>query len=226
MNQPTHVINATLAVDFTKIFAPERIEGVKFMLGVETDEEVLNAVANEIVSEVEMAIRKRKDYVAIADAVLAPYGEQQQQPEVTHQHHHAVEDVVEYDYDSMVGDEGLEVEDLPYPEDVEAYEESDSLLYDTYSNKLIENISNDIFNIESHLGTDIKVYLREYSVYSKTVENELEDVATFVPISEMGEQAEELQAEDYVIEYKDIQGEVKYGKRNLNKKEELEGESE
>lgn len=225
MNQPTHVINLTLAVDFTKIFAPERIEGVKFMLGVETDEEVLNTVANEIVSEAEMAIKKRKDYVAIADAVLAPYGEQQR-PEVTHQHYNAVEDVVEHDYESMVGDEGLEVEDMPNPEDPEVYEESDSLLYDTYSNKLIENISNDIFNIESHLGTDIKVYLKEYSVYSKTIENELEDVATFVPISEIGEQAEELQAEDYVIEYKDIQGETKYGKRNLNKKEELEGESE
>lgn len=224
LNQPTHIINATIAVDFTQVFAPERVEGIKFMLGVETDEDVVNIIANEIISELEGAVRKRENYVAIVGANISPY-----EQSATQHTQESLRDTTEAEgitaTEWTASPEDMQTEEFSLDAD-ETDEEEQTLVYDEYSGRLIQSISDDIFNIESHLGEPVRIYLREYDSYVETVKNEFGDITSYLPITDMGEQAEELKSEDYVIEYKDIQGEVKYGKRDLNKKLKTEGESE
>lgn len=222
METPTHYMNVTLAVDFKKVFSPEYIQGVKLMLGVQNDNEIINVISNNIISDMGKAIEAKDSFVSIINANINPVPEQSPEqgniePEAyPDEDYHAIEE--SYSQPDMHEEENDEF--------IEVYDESEDtpLLYDDYSDKLINSIGDDIFKIESHLGSEITIYLREYDSYAPTVSNELGEYAV-VSFSELGEQASELQTEDYVIQYKDMNNELKYGSRNLNKIEDTEEES-
>lgn len=231
MEQPTHYLTLTLGLDYTQIFKPEHIQGIKYLLGAQSDEDVINILANNIAVDVGKALESSQDFATIVDASINPAHTMEAEEEFSEE-----DEVDDSPEESELIDEptGLvkpepEPETTPWTEnhedneqeedyEVDLKEEADgALIYDSYGRELIEAISQDTFAIESHLGYDIVVYVQEYDKYILTMLNEFGSQFTIAPFDGLGSQADELQSEDYVIEYKDMNGEVKYGKRNLNK---------
>lgn len=213
MEQPTHYLNVTVGIDFTKIFSPEYIKGVRLMIGASSDEEVINVLANNIIIDMQKSIEAKSDYVSIMNADLHSLSE------LALSQKDAVSEQAE-ELPDVGGDSNEWYEEQSST--VESELENEELMYDSYSQKLLESIGDDIFSIESHLGTEINLYLNEYEKYGQTVANELGSELPILPLEDLGNEAEELQAEDYVIRYKDISGEIKYGKRNFKKNINLE----
>lgn len=239
MEQPTHYLTVTLGIDFTEVFSPERIQGVKFLLGAQSDEEVINALSSNILSDIESSLSRHKDFAKIAGVDLNQ-ATTSELPEDTVDVIDDGDDGLDEDWgneqpeqdesepvisSSDTSEEFLDLDDLESDSDeVENSKNEDSpLTYDSYGVELVSSISDDIFKIEAFLGQVTNIFLRDYS-YKDTVENELSEeitVYSFDTLRELNETVddsiEDTHSEDYVIRFKDQQGNVKFGKRKIDK---------
>lgn len=242
MEQPTHYLTVTLGIDFAEVFSPERILGVKYLLGVQSDEEVINALSSNIFLDVENSLTRHKDFTKVVGVDLNPVPMPEVPEDIVHTADEADEgDDVSEDWvqeepeqdcqeeptadESDVHEEYLDLDTLALESENQDddIEDDDSLSYDSYGIALVDSISNDIFKIEAFLGNVTSVFLKEYS-YRKTVENEFGediDIRSFDALRELNETVDEsiddVHSEDYVIRFKDQQGNVKFGKRKIDK---------
>lgn len=214
MSNETHYLDIRLGIDFTKIFSPEYIQGVKFMLGVENDDEVIQHFANSVLEDMVGSIKSREGYVGVVGANVLPISTDtpvEPEPEQT-SYYPEDTDEVETPVSDVEDDEAQEAQPMLTPE----------LVYDGYFDDLYGELSKDLFNIKAYMGVNIHVYLKEFGTYGATLANEIDE-----PVHSTNELTLEDKDKDvdYIIEYKDIDGEITYGKRKI-KKDDNEGEGE
>lgn len=213
MSNETHYLDIRLGIDFKKILSPENINGVKFMLGVQEDEEVIQSFSNEIVDDVIMSLQKRMDYTSFAGANINVIGVEEDEGL---QPNEVVDELVP---DELVPGEPFEEisdEDDILEEDLEIKtpEKGALLKYDDYFNSLYEELKGDLFKTQSFMGTDVAVYLRRFDEYALTLVNETE--VPVLDIIELGLD-EDLSDVDYILKYKDFNGTEKYGRKKIKK---------
>lgn len=77
MSESTHFLDIRIGIDYSKVLSPENLSGVKFILGVESDEAVISKYGEEVFKKIEAAIAGRSD-VSIENVQLTLAEEQQQ----------------------------------------------------------------------------------------------------------------------------------------------------
>lgn len=225
MSNETHYMDIRVGIDFGQIFSPERIQGVKFLLGVEDDEAVAERFANDIYNEVAAALSKRASYVDILSANITPVAEEEQATEYLEED----TDGVDSDYDTLVDEVSTETEVQVEESEIEPETEPDEdmaaeeppyshppILDDNHYKQMIEELRKDIFTAEAYMSTDIHIYLSNFKDYGSAVWYELQK-----PVHSTDELVlkEEDKDKDYIIGYTTMDGAVKYGSRKINEED-------
>lgn len=249
MEKATHYLDVRLAVNFHETLKPSVVEGFKMALGVSSEEAIFGAYAKMIVNEIEADIvKKRFDHVVLVDAELSMIDheadlETEEEPEsIEEPTHDYPDEYPEYndvvpdfeDYIYMAGNSPT----VPYNENIPdstdimqnittPYEPSP----DDFSEEkeifwvLLDEITEDLFDIKAHSGTDIEVFLSKdlYHKYIEQINEELSEQFGLVQvINEFDYPYPDADSNyKYIISYIDARDEVKHVYKKL---EETKGE--
>ena len=104
MSEPTHYLNIVVGVDFGKILSPEMIQGVKFMLNAETNEEVVSTISKNITIDIEKALLEKREYASIIHAEVSMIPEQAPEQQEVIGYENEPENEPEYAYDEDMQD--------------------------------------------------------------------------------------------------------------------------
>lgn len=207
----SHVLDLQIAVNLDELSLPENINGARLVLGADSNEEVVHLYIKNFLDKIKSQVLSTMIGKAdIVDAQLSSIDVEElteEEPEEA--------DVPDRDWkivEAPTSDEEVDeeiVQETPVPSVEEMPVELSALV------NIIDKIANDIFQINAHLGEDIKVHLRDIHMYDQA----LLDIIGY-PVFNLDELGAEDDGSDYIIEYKDIKGVTRYGNRIVNKGDE------
>ena len=250
----THYLDVRLAVNFHETLKPSVIEGFKMALGVSSEEAIFGAYAKMIVNEIEADIvKKRFDHVVLVDAELSMIDHEADlkveddslvdNVDDSPDEYPDYEEYAEYlndlapddvDYVYFAGNKVTnKAQDFdPHNVEVDVHEDSEEPIErQEFSEEkeifwvLLDEITEDLFDIKAHSGTDIEVFLSKdlYHKYISQINEELSEQVGLVQIINEFDYPYPDADNDYkyIISYIDARNEVKHV---YKKSEETKGE--
>lgn len=231
MVQETHYIDIRIGVDFKEVFKPELVSGIKFMLGVEDDEDLVTSYSAHIVDDIiRKTIEKRSGYVEVVSAdVRANEGgsESYDLPE-----EEILEETIEevLDKPKMVNPptswtptpefDSIDVDDVIQQserlEDLDSEDTSNSTdeEYDMFD--LLDAITEATFEAESKMGEITGIYVKNIEEYEMLKVNFPRMKDLMFDMSEYPFE-ETYKNEDVIVNYNDINENIKQIKKTIGK---------
>lgn len=231
MDKVTHTIDIKIGVDYSVLFSPENINGVKLLLDAKSDQDVINSYAADVVSKISTALSG--DFVEVLTGEITPVQTDKEDDnyieemvsEPTQDFDSENEDVaVESWTEDELPDNFVEISeenlDLLQPNEEPIMVESNPVIEDDEKLnehiKLLDIINDKLFSIISYMGKEIEVFVRGMNGSPVDFKKQLRDQQCEVYDMEfIIDEISDPEA-DYIISYEKADGEESIEKGKLD----------
>lgn len=206
-----------LALDFSEVLSDENVKGAMYVFNASSEQELISILGNNFIREVDEVVKRHNHIEKVVGANISPVENEQPQQQ-QYQESEVPETAEDYPVEYVNDDSVVEAEEDSIVDNHLLVGNEEQDLDQNYLNMLVDMVRNDIFEIEAFVGHINALYVSDYDTYASKLESVFD-----MDIRPLGEAPEsDLTDVDYILEFKDLSGKVRYGKKSFKKiKEEM-----